>query len=366
MPGLDAAPTLAARMRAHAGQSTHLYGELIRSMADDWEAGGPVREICAGWEDAPAAAVVQLRLLAGLFRIVLTGGAPELVAYYPSLGGTAPPAEAWPRVRRVLTARVEELHNALDIAPQTNEVGRATALLVGLFEAVRRTGVTEIRLLEPGASAGLNLLVDLFRFEERDWTFGPATSPLVLRNGVVGDVHPRQFTIVARRGCDLSPVDASSAEGQLRLRSFVWPFHVHRHERLNAALAVAGDHEVEVDAAPAAQWLRDQLSVDAGRDRMTVVWHSITRQYWPPAEVEQVQAAIAAARQRQLVAHIAMEFPANDKGGVAELTLDALPELTGPVRLARVGDHGRPVEVRHGMWSNGRGSRRASAPAGWL
>ena len=35
--------TLADRMRQHAGDSDHLYGHLTRSMADDWEAGGPVR-----------------------------------------------------------------------------------------------------------------------------------------------------------------------------------------------------------------------------------------------------------------------------------------------------------------------------------
>jgi hypothetical protein len=97
-----------------------------------------VRAICRGWEDAPAGAVIQLRLLARLFRIVLTGRAPELVPYYPCLGGTAPPAEAWPVVRPVLAGHVDELREALEVAPQTNEVGRSTALLVGLPSPPRR------------------------------------------------------------------------------------------------------------------------------------------------------------------------------------------------------------------------------------
>jgi hypothetical protein len=346
VPNFDAGRTLADRMRAHAGHDTHLYGELMRSMADDWEANGPVRDICAGWEDAPDGAVVQLRLLAGLFRIVLTGGAPDLVPYYPCLGGTEPPAEAWPKVRTILASHVESLHAALEVAPQTNEPGRSTALLVGIYAALRRTEARRVRLLEPGASAGLNLLLDHYRFEEDTWSFGPPRSPLVLRNGVVGDVQPVSFTVVGRRGCDLSPVDASTAAGRLRLRSFVWPFDIERHERLTAALQVAAQHPVEVDTAAASEWLREELARPAAGDVLTVVWQSVTRLYWSPEEITAVDAAIREARERQPVAHVAMEFPAADGSRRAVLTLDALPGLDEPVQLATVGDHGRPVRLQ--------------------
>ncbi len=76
--------TLAGQMRKHAGDSAHLYGELMRSMADDWDRGGPVRDICAGSEDAPESAVIQLRLLAGIFRIVLTSRAPSSCSTTPA------------------------------------------------------------------------------------------------------------------------------------------------------------------------------------------------------------------------------------------------------------------------------------------
>ena len=52
------------------------------------------------------------------------------------------------------------------------------ALLAGLFDVVKATGIRRVRLLEVGASAGLNLLVDRFAYSGPDWQFGPAGSPV--------------------------------------------------------------------------------------------------------------------------------------------------------------------------------------------
>jgi hypothetical protein len=335
-------------MRRHAGDSQHLYGHLMRSMADDWERGGPVREICAGWEDSPPGWVIQLRLLAGVFRIVLAGDAPELEPFYPCLGGTADPATAWPAVREVLRTHVGELHDSLAIAPQTNEVGRANALVVGLFLVVEKTGCSRVRLLEPGSSAGLNLLVDRFRFVNPTWAYGPTSSPVTLVGGVVGPVRPVPFQIVERRGCDLSPVDVSTEDGRLRLRSFVWPFHVERYQRLAGALALAQESPPMVDESSAAAWLEAHLADDASDDVLTVVWQSITRQYWPSDEVQRVNDLIKSAAARSPVAHVSMEYP-GDVGAGAELTI-ACSGVTDEAdfdyqRVGSVGDHGFPVTV---------------------
>jgi hypothetical protein len=335
--------SLADRMRAHAGDESHLYAVLERAMADDWEAGGPVREICRDWEDAPRGAVVELRLLAGVFRLVLTGRAPELVPYYPCLGGHEPASEAWPLVRRTLQAHIDELSDALQVAPQTNEVGRSAALLVGIFSAVSRTGLTTVRLLELGASGGLNLLVDRFRFESPGWSFGPELSPLTLRDSVVGDVTPVSFDISERRGCDLEPVDATSTDGQLRLRSFIWPFHPDRHARLAAALEIAARHPVTVDRAGAGEWLEDQLRRDVDDDVLTVVWQSITEQYWSVEESQRVHRAFASTR-RGTVVRVSMEFPTGDDPGPPELVVTG-PNDDAPCRVATVGDHGIPVTL---------------------
>jgi hypothetical protein len=332
-------------MRAHAGDHRHLYAQLMRAMADDWEAGGPVSEICTGWESSPPGSVVQLRLLAGLFRLVLRGEAPEIEQYYPCLGGFASPDGAWPDVRRVMAAHVAELHADLEIAPQTNEVGRAAPLLVGLFAAVARTGLPRVRLLELGASGGLNLLLDRYRIEGEGWAHGPADSPVRLAEAVHGPVSLRDFAIVDRRGCDLSPVDPTTEEGELRLRSFVWPWQLDRHARLAAALALAATDPPAVDRSGAAAWLADALAGAGDADTLTVVWQSVTRQYWPVDERAQVDALVRDAGRRRAIAQLAMEFPMTGPATrPAELTIAVggdPPEL-----LATVGDHGVPVTIR--------------------
>lgn len=342
---MAAAPTLADRMRRHFGDADHLYGHLLRAMADDWDAAGPVREVCAGWESAPAGAVVQLRLLAGLFRIVLTGRAPELQPFYPCLGGTAEPVGVWAVAKPVVAAHIDELHEALAIAPQTNEVGRSAALLVGLFEAVRRTALRRLRLLEVGASAGLNLLVDRFRFSGDGWSWGPSGSPVQLREAVVGGVRPEPLEVVDRRGCDVAPVDIQTEAGRLRLRSFVWPFQVERHERLAAALEVAQETGPPVvDRAGAGEWVAEQLAAPVEDGLLTVVWHSVTRQYWPQDETARVERLIADRMGRMSLAHIAMEYPQVGRPHPAELVV----RVTGdgaPVRLGSVADHGVPVTL---------------------
>ncbi len=347
--GTDAAPgtaTLADRLREHFGHRDHLYGVLLAEMADDWDVGGVTRELLSGWEDAEARQFPQLRLLAGLHRIVLRGDAPQLVPFYPTLGGDADPEEAWAAVRPVLAAHVEELHEALTEAPQTNEPARTVALLVGLTEAVRRTGLRRVRLLEPGASAGLGLLVDRYRFVGDGWTAGPEGAPMLVDGCGAAGFEPEAFEVVERYGCDVAPVDATTDEGAGRLRSFVWPWMLDRHARLEGALAALSETPVALDRARAAEWVAERLADPVDDDVLTVVWHSVTRLYWPREESRALEAAIASARDRLPVAHVAMENPWTPDGERPDTSAGALPviELDGEA-LGTCGHHGPPVEL---------------------
>jgi hypothetical protein len=336
--------TVVERMRSHWGGSTdHLYGVLVRELADDWDRGGVVREILHGREDAPAGDMVQLRLLAGIHRIVLRGDAPALARFYPSVGGTADRYAVWPALEPVLRSHVAELRTALDVAPQTNEVGRSVALLAGLTEALRRTGIRRVRLLEPGASAGLNLLVDRFRYVGDGWAAGPVDAHLVLQGCEAPGFTPVEFEVVERRGCDLDPFDATGALGEAHLRSFIWPHMPERDGRLVAALATLRETPVVVDRAGAAEWVRARLAEPAPDGVLTVVWHSITRMYWPREEFAAMLAAIDEARARMPLVRVALEDP------------DPLPATASWRPQVEVDDdvigwcthHGPPLELVH-------------------
>ena len=340
---VDDETRLAVQFRDHFGHRDHLYGALLAELADDLDAGGPTAEICVDHMGAHRGDAIQLRLLAGVFRLVLHGKAPQLAPFYRSLGGTSDPEGAWPVLRPVLVRYVVELRRALDVTPQTNEVGRSACLALGLFEAVRRHGLRNVRLLEPGASAGLNLNVDRYRFIGPGWHWGPADSPLLLDTEAAG-VRPESITVVERRGCDLSPVDVSTPDGATYLTSFVWPFDLERHSRLAAAIAVARRHRLTIDKAPASTWIPEQLARPVAADVLTIIWQSITAQYWPESESEAVTAAIAEARDRMPVAHVSMEGippPQTSDGYVVE--------EYGPVTrvddilVARSHHHGLPV-----------------------
>ena len=59
-------------------------------------------------------------------------------------------------------------------------------------------------------------------------------------------------------------------------------------------------------------------------DVLTMVWHSVTRMYWPAQETARVGAAVASTRSRVAMAHVAMEYPKDLPGGAdqAELSVD--------------------------------------------
>jgi hypothetical protein len=205
-------------------------------------------------------------------------------------------------------------------------------------------------LLELGASAGLHQLLAHFHIAGEDWSWGPADSPVQLPAAVQGPAAPVPLEVVSADGCDVDPVDATSAEGRLRLTSFVWPFDLHRHERLAGALRLAAVHQPVVERASAASWLDARL--DAGPDdddALTVVWHSITQLYWPASEIDAVRTTLSAYGQQHRLAEVAMEYPPG--GGRADQpeVLTTLWSGDGsPPRERRLGtahDHGIPVRV---------------------
>lgn len=295
---------------ACAALGSPLYEFLLRRVADDVVAGGPAYDVLRGHEDDPGPSALALRLMGGAHRLVLQGDAPALALTFPSVGGTGDHEAAWAALRDLLADRGDELRGSLRRVPQTNEVGRAAALIGGLLH-LAASDPRPLRLVEIGASAGLNLRADGFRIELGDGrSVGPDTSPVVLRDPWVGPVPPLQesLVVVDRIGCDVAPVDPTTPEGQLVLTSYVWPDQLERLARLRGALAVAAEVAASVEACGAADFL-DRLTLRDGTT--TVVWHSVMWQYLAAAERARAEARLAALASEASAgagfAHLALE-----------------------------------------------------------
>jgi hypothetical protein len=296
----DARAAIARRLRRQARLcrqlGSPLYAALLEEAAADTERGGPTRRLLAGHErDAPGSAL-GLRMMGAVHRLVLEGLVPELAAFYPSAGGAGDPGRAAAPFLRVLEQRHDDLRGLLTRPVQTNEVWRSCALLGGFLTAAGETGLP-LRLLDAGASAGLNLRFDRYFYSANGASWGVPGSPVRFENAFTGDrTPPLDVTteVAERRGCDANPLDPTSSADRLTLMSYVWPDQRERFELLRAALELAPATPVAVERADAADWVERMLAARSP-GRVTVIFHSIVRQYLAPPVRERFLAAIAEA-----------------------------------------------------------------------
>jgi hypothetical protein len=334
-----------------ASLASPLYAAVADAVLADVGRGGPCARVLAQVDPAldPIPDAVALRFLGALHRVVLRGAAPALARWYPTAGGAFSPGDdPAADVVAAVEAHHDELVAGLDEGVQTNEVGRCAPLAVGFTALLRRFGLP-LRLLEVGSSAGLNLRWDRWRYESGTTAWGEVDAGLCFGDDVYRAPAPPVdaplgpgSAVAERRGCDRSPIDASTPAGALLLRSFVWPDQAERFARLDAALAVAARVPASVERADAGAWVPARLA-EPGAGVTTVVFHSIVWQYLPASSRSAVTAAFEGADDSSPVAWLRMEPPA-DPARAAELLLSVrhrghrTDEL-----LARSGYHGRPV-----------------------
>jgi hypothetical protein len=278
-----------------AAYGSPMYGVMMKAAARDYRDRGPVRSFFNAEPRRRTASRIGLRLMGALHLRALDGSAPALAAHLPSTGGDGDAAAAWREARRIIADEGETLSEAFDRTPQTNEAARSMPLLGGLLAIADEVGMP-VALLDVGASAGLNLRLDRFRYEGPDWAWGDAASALVLRNRTLSG-RPNhldaQLHVAERLGCDLHPLDVSNERECLELRSYVWPDQIERFARLDAAIAVARNLPVTIDRADFLQWI-PQRAVPR-ENAATVVMHSIVTQHLSNAVRDGMQRAIEEA-----------------------------------------------------------------------
>jgi hypothetical protein len=338
---------LRTQAEACAELGSPLYAGLLSAVADDVVTGGPAADIVAGHEDDPEGWVIGLRLMGAVHRLVLERRAPALALYFPSVGDTADPAAAWPALRALLGDEREAVRVGLLRHPQTNEVGRAAALVGGLLH-IRAAQDLPIRLVEIGASAGLNLRADAFVVHSHTGgqAYGPSDSPVRLTGAWAGSPPPLgHLRVVERLGCDLAPVDPRTTQGRLTLTSYVWADMIARLERLRGALELAARIPARVLTASAGDLL-DTLKLREGST--LAVWHSVMWQYVDAAERDRVLRRLdtlgATASPRAGLAHLSLEPRPGGSLGTRDMlvTLRTWPDGTERV-LGQAPAHGLPV-----------------------
>jgi len=198
-----------------------------------------------------------------------------------------------------------------------------------------------------GASAGLNLRFDRFRYESPGFTWGDPASPVRLSpvfEGAAPDLE-RHINVLERTGCDAAPIDPTHEDGRLTLRSFVWPDQPARRARLDAALEIAARVPATVERADACEWVAQRVAPAPGA--VTVVYHSIVMGYLGRDGMrrfaEVVRAAGARATHEAPLAWLCLEPSRREDGGWEYLVFLTLWPGGERRVLAHSTPHGPPV-----------------------
>ena len=296
------------------------------------------------WPGEPIRDALSLRVTGGLHALVRAGRAPALV---PIFAGTVrDPAAIAAAVMETVAASDGELVGWLAGPPQTNEAGRSAVLMAGLLALATRFDVV-FDLIEIGSSAGLNLLIDRYRFDLGGVAIGPGDAPLRFAPDWRGTPPPApQVRIGSVRGVDVAPIDLADPAQAERLTAYVWPDQHDRLDRLARAIALALVHPPTLDRGDAADWVEARLAEPTRAGTGRVLMHSVVWQYLPPEGRARIETAMAAAGSRAApdrpLGWLAYEGERNlDRHG---LVLRCWPGDGMPRRLASAHPHGAWIE----------------------
>lgn len=245
----------------------------------------------AGWQGAPLADALSLRIAGGIHALHLSGEEPALAQIYR--GDAADDVAIIAGAMREHEAR---LLPWLDGPPQTNEAGRSSNFIASMLWLADKGLPPRFECLEIGSSAGINLMLDRYRYDLGGVETGPEPGAMRFAPEWKGPPPPDvPIKILSTRGCDVAPVDLTDPAQALRLKAYIWPEHTIRFERMEAAVRAASERRPDIAKINAADFVEAELARPQAEGTTRLLMHSIVWQYVPDDQQERITAAMEAA-----------------------------------------------------------------------
>ncbi|MFJ7586937.1 DUF2332 domain-containing protein [Streptomyces sp. NPDC097617] len=238
-------------------------------------------------------------------------------------------------------AQIERIISTRSV--QTNEVGRCSVLLPA-FAALQQQLEGPIRVVDVGASAGLNLLWPRYTYDYggRRITLSDSDLDTVLTCDIRGGTPPLTLDparFVRPVGIELDPVDVTDTEATEWLVSLTWPEQTTRMRTLNSALALASRNPPTILAGAAADHLADIVAETPDDQHLVFVFSwSIYQIFGSPGGRERLVDTVAHLSQRRpiheiSIGHFGQEIPrmimATHDGGVSRSDVVAHCDVYG-------------------------------------
>jgi hypothetical protein len=251
-------------------------------------------------------------LFAAVNLLLASHPGSALAAYYPVHGGRRPVDDGLVPAFAAFCAEHRDALGRLlrGRSTQTNEIRRCVALRLGLGHVHRRRP-GPLALVEAGASAGLNLLLDRYGYRVGDQAI-PASSPVTISCEVRGGATPALGPvprITGRLGIDRHPVDPADPDDRAWLEAFVWPEQTADLATLRGAadLAAASGAVAVVPGDATADTAR-LIGELPGREPVVVFTASLLSYLSAPARTA-FDAQLEKAAERRPVAWVFAEGP---------------------------------------------------------
>jgi hypothetical protein len=271
-------------------------------------------------------------LFAGVNLLLVAHPGSQLAAYYPIHGGQRPVDEQLvPAFRAFCEQHHDELVGLVRTrSTQTNDIRRCVALHLGL-DYVHRQWMEPLALVEVGASAGLNLLFDRYRYRlgGRESSADVASSVVIacdVREGSSIPILGPAPQLTHRLGIDLSPIDVTHPDARAWLEAFIWPEQVEELSTLRAAFDIAISSALPAVVTGGATTDTARILGDLAGDEPVVVFTASLLSYLTSEARTAFVTQLGEAARRRPVAWVFAEAP-----GLLRTTDLDMPVLRGPV-----------------------------------